>query len=458
MHRKIVYLGVLGVALVLAAPIHAEAAVAWRLTARFAPDERALELRACARDPHASVTFALAGDTTATRTPPGRAHGAFESSGTGWQAQDWRAGECATFLVDLATAANSGDRRMRRDDGTFPLVAPQQWLWLPESHGVDTTIEFDLPRGFGASVPWRRLPDTQGRPTYALDANPLDGPALTAFGAFEERRLRRPGGVLRVAVLAPRESASARRLNAWIDAVADVALTANGKLPLRDAQILVLPIAGSRAATPWGEVQRGGGSALHLYPGAEASADALRADWTAVHEISHLLHPYLGMRGRWLSEGLASYYQNVLRARAGWLGVDAAVESLRAGLARGREESARAGTTVVEASTQLHRTHDFMHVYWTGAAYWLTVDARLRRAHDTSLDAVLARYSQCCLRGGDVATTERFIATLDRLSGTREFSLEFERAANARNFPAAALLNALLDDPALRAGIFVPRK
>ncbi|MEO6064463.1 MAG: hypothetical protein ABIP49_01605 [Lysobacterales bacterium] len=444
-------------ACVFLAPLQAHSESPWRLTARLAAAEFVLELKACARGDHANVVFSLPGDPQASRSAPLRQFGALERVERGsWRARAWRGGECATFSIDLAAAARLGAGRIRSGDEGFLLVAPQDWLWLPDSRGTDATIEFDLPESFGVSVPWRRLADTDGRPTYALDANPLDGPALTAFGAFEERVVRKPGGVLRVAVLAARGSAFAKRLDAWIDGIADVALTASGRLPLRDAQILVVPIAGSSAATPWGEVQRGGGSALHLYPGAQASAQTLREDWTATHEISHLLHPYLGTRGRWLGEGLASYYQNVLRARAGWMSVDAAVASLRSGFARGRRDTT-SGTTVVDASRQMHQTRNFMQVYWTGAAYWLGVDARLRRAHNTTLDAVLARYSECCLRGGDVATSERFIATLDRLSDTREFSTEFDRASRATTFPDAHTLDALLDDPALRTAIFAPR-
>ncbi len=445
-----------GCVVALVAPLQA-APAAWTMVARFAPAQRTLTLDACARDAHDTVRFTLVGEPDPTRGAPNRSHGTFEPAGKAWRAQDWRAGECATFTIDLAAAARLGRGRVRGSGNDALLLSPQHWLWLPNTRGTDATIAFDLPEGFGVSVPWRRVSDTDGRPTYALDANPLDGPALAAFGTFEERLLRKPGGVLRVAVLAPKGSELSRRMHAWIEGIAHVALTANGRLPLRDAQILVVPIAGSRSATPWGEVQRGGGSALHLYPGADASAATLRADWTATHEIAHLFHPYLGTRGRWLGEGLASYYQNVLRARAGWLSVDAAVASLRAGFARGRRD-ANTGTTAVDASRQMHRTHNFMQVYWSGAAYWLTVDARLRRAHGSSLDTVLARYSECCLRGGDVATSERFIGTLDRLSGTREFSTEFERASRVTTFPDARTLDALLDDPALRAAIFAPRR
>lgn len=50
-----------------------------------------------------------------------------------------------------------------------------------------------------------------------------------------------------------------------------------------------------------------------------ATTSELSRDWTATHELSHMLLPYVASRDRWLSESLASYYQNVLRARDGRL-------------------------------------------------------------------------------------------------------------------------------------------
>lgn len=433
---------------------------AWRLSAQTGESADSMNLKLCARDAHAQVVFHLPDfDTAANARPERDGAGDFAGGDGVWRAGSWGAGECAHFTVDLDRAA-AGGRGARR--GSVPnavrLLPPQRWLWLPDSLGAESTIAFDVPAGHSASVPWRRVDSTSGRPTYALGSDPLDGPALTVFGPFEDRVVRRPGGVLRVAVIAPRDSALAERLFAWIGGVADVALTANGKLPLGDSQVLVIPIPGSASPTPWGEVQRGGGSALHLYAGAEASTAALRSDWTATHEISHLFHPYLGTRGRWLGEGLASYYQNVLRSRAGWMAVGAGVTGLRDGFMRGERESSTRGISLEQASRQMHDRGAYMRVYWAGAAYWLTVDARLRREHDTSLDDVLARYASCCLRGGDVATPERFTAGLDRLSGTRVFSTEFARAAAATRFPDMQNLDSLLEDRRLRRAIFAPSR
>ena len=61
----------------------------------------------------------------------------------------------------------------------------------------------------------------------------------------------------------------------------------------------------------------GAGSSVLLLPSPDATVDQLEADWVAVHELSHLWLPHLYPRGRWISEGIATYLQEVLRARCG---------------------------------------------------------------------------------------------------------------------------------------------
>jgi len=60
----------------------------------------------------------------------------------------------------------------------------------------------------------------------------------------------------------------------------------------------------------------------------------------------------------------------------------------------------------------------------------------LRRDHASSLDAVLSKYSACCLQGtGEVAPAD-FLAELDRLSGTTVFTSNHARFAQSREFPS----------------------
>ena len=106
--------------------------------------------------------------------------------------------------------------------------------------------------------------------------------------------------------------------------------------------------------------------------------------------------PYIKTRYRWVSEGFASYYQNVLLARAGQYTEQRAWQKLWEGFERGRksrpELSANgAARTGIRAAT--------MKIYWSGAAIALLADVELRRRSNgaESLDMVLDRLAQCCL-------------------------------------------------------------
>lgn len=154
-----------------------------------------------------------------------------------------------------------------------------------------------------------------------------------------------------------------------------------------------------------------------------------------MHELSHLYHPYLGRRGRWLAEGLASYYQNVLRARAGMLDGDEAWRRLDAGFRRG--ERAASG---MRLDAMDHARGGTMRVYWAGAAFWLEADLALRQHHDTTLDAVLDRYARCCLDGTAEVAPEDFAATLDRIAGATVFMPLYARYAAQTRFPDVAPL------------------
>jgi hypothetical protein len=263
-------------------------------------------------------------------------------------------------------------------------------------------------------------------------ALPAPSSAATVNREGATRVLHSGNHRLRVQVLGPVDPARNDELQRWIAEAADATLAAFGQFPLSEATVRVEQSPShARSPVPWGQTLRRDGVAVLLYVREDASLEELRSDWTAVHELSHLFHPFLGPDGRWLAEGLASYYQNVLRARVGLLGQDEAWRLLDAGFGRGRSEDS--GLPLSELSRRHRGT---MRVYWAGAAYWLEADLALRREHGSSLDAVLARYASCCLRGtGDVAP-ERFVAELDRISGSEVFTSLFRRYVDSTAFPS----------------------
>jgi hypothetical protein len=259
-------------------------------------------------------------------------------------------------------------------------------------------------------------------------------PAVRASPAMLEAEgdeLTAGGRTLHIRIAPDIDAARARMLHAWIAEAARAALGAYGRFPLDEATVRVSETERrSDSPVPWGQTLRRNSVAVLLYVRKGASLEELRADWTAVHELSHLFHPYLGDDGRWLAEGLASYYQNVLRARSGLLEEAEAWRRLDAGFGRGQREDS--GQRLDELSRGHRGT---MRVYWAGAAYWLEMDLALRRS-GSSLDDVLSRYSDCCLRGTGEVAPEAFVAQLDRIAGDVGFRERFDKYAASRAFPS----------------------
>lgn len=402
----------------------------WNFTAALDAGQETLAVEACSEGPFEMIRFEAGSGAAGARTLARRSSGgALQEDGDALMAEAWQAGECLRTRVDLAASASAQGRRHGYAKGQYVVLAPERWLWRPMRVDPDSTLRFELPEGWAVSVPWT-VPFEGPPGTYRLGPTPADWPALTAFGRFEVRRFEFAGGGLSIAVLPPWKPGDVER----VVPVAEALVAAYGRLPRRNAQILVLPVPGSREAAPWGQATRGGGSAVHLFVGAEAGERALIEDWTATHEFSHLLHPYFGSRGRWLGEGLASYYQNVLRARVGVLTADEAWSKLAAGFERGRRERKSEGMTLEQASRRMGSLRAFMRNYWSGAAYWLESDLALRAA-DSSLDAALRDYAECCFDENPAQSPEDFVAGLDRVAPRGGFAERYRRYAALKAFP-----------------------
>jgi hypothetical protein len=279
---------------------------------------------------------------------------------------------------------------------------------------------------------------------FRIPNTPPDWSAAVAFGRFAEERIVLPGGALRLTVLHGADAEQRARLRAWLDHVSKAVLSAYGRLPLPEVQVLVIPVGqlGQRARSPdnaqavhFGQSIRGQGNALELLVDPRRPAEEFADDWTAVHELSHLMHPYLGDRGTWLAEGLATYYQNVLRARSGMLTPAQAWDRLYQGFKRGAK--AQSDETLEQIASNMHRSHAYQRVYWAGAAYWLTVDRDLRRASagKMNLETVLSRFRDCCLPAYREWKPEDFVARLDALAGSEVFAPRYREFAAMRQFP-----------------------
>ena len=265
-----------------------------------------------------------------------------------------------------------------------------------------------------------------------------------ALGHFQTRNIAVPGGQIRLAVL---DGAPAERLGdmeRWIDGAGRAVASLYGRFPIPSPQVIVVPTERASEPVPWAQVLRGGGPAALFFVDPRRGYEEFRSDWTAAHELSHMLLPYVYRNDAWLSEGFASYYQNVLRARVGLLTEEEAWQKLYAGFGRGRKGTR--GGTLQQTSRGMYRQRAFMRVYWSGAAYALENDVRLRLgdADARSLDEVLERLQACCLPSSRGWSGDELVARLDELAGTERFKPLAERYLASTRFPDLSEIDELL--------------
>jgi hypothetical protein len=366
--------------------------------------------------------------------------------GRGIGLRDAEPGSCIAYDVALDRLEREGGERALRREGESILTSSDLWLWRPADGLKDRPVRLrlDLPAGMEASVPWPPFDRAGADHVYRLPPTPLGWHDLTAFGRLSFSEIEVPGARLRLAIADASPRADAGAMAAWIREAASAVSTLYGRFPLPAPQVIVVPVGHRGEAVPWAQVQRGGGAAAHFYVDQFRPLEEFRDDWTATHELSHMLLPFVTRDDAWLSEGFASYYQNVLRARAGMIAPALAWEKLYAGFRRGRRDAD--GETLAEASRDMNRDGAYMRVYWSGAAMALLADVGLRAQSrgEQSLDTVLEGLADCCLPSYRTWTARELLARLDELAGQGLFTELYRRHVDSPEFPDLAGVSAAL--------------
>lgn len=443
---------------------------------RLDAKSRQLDVKLCLVQKHTQVEFAAESPWAMRFVHDLKREdgGKFSADNSAWSAQQWRAGECLSFRADLAGMLAEHERDVAWLSGDDVVSAPQMWLLLPDVQGdAEAQVTMHLPAGWDISTPWhevlvsspltlhnKRWRSSKSVPeklvasslttkikkqssmtalfktrNFIIPNTPSSWSASVAFGRFHEQRVDLPGGELRVSILHGADAAQRAKLHEWMKHVSRAILSAYGQLPVPYVQVLIIPVSHRSDAVVFGEHTRGEGNSLHLLVNPDRPLSEFMRSWIPVHELSHLMHPYLGDRGSWLAEGLATYFQNVLRARAELITPQDAWDELHDGFERGQD--ATHGDPLAEAAADMHHTHDYARIYWSGAAYWLTVDRDLRRESGGKLhvDTALSRFHDCCLPASRAWKPEAFVAKLDELLGVHTFSRRYREFADMKKFP-----------------------
>ena len=190
----------------------------------------------------------------------------------------------------------------------------------------------------------------------------------------------------------------------------------------------------SHEPVPWAQTNKRHGRAVHFYVDPTHSLYDFLSDWTATHELVHLLFPYLGDEGRWFAEGVASYYQYPVMVAAGNMSWPHSVARLSERLQRARDLHRRDGRSIIALNRAPVGRLANVRLYWGGASYFLAVDHRLHREKGTRLHQVLRDYLSCCasLRSGSAGA---LIEQLDRISRSQIFSETYRDTVAKDGFP-----------------------
>jgi hypothetical protein len=339
---------------------------------------------------------------------------------------------CLNWQTDFTAALKKKDYRliMQRDNDL--VMATKLWFWKGPKRR-DLLVDVQLPPGMSVSAPWQEVNKTGSTIRFRPDKTSADWESRFAVGDFVLDIIEVPGAAIRLAAPGKLSGSQRTKIRQWIEKTVSTVTAVYGHFPQPQPQVLVIPIGDRSRAVAKANVVRGGGLAAVFYIDETRSLAEFMNDWKATHEFSHMLIPYVTSRDRWLSEGLASYYQNVLRARDGRMTETQAWQKLHDGFQRGKNGTN--GGSLAQATRS--GRNSTMRVYWSGAAILLLADVQLRQitGGHQSLDTALQSLSACCMSNAKTWRAKEMFEHLDSLTGTEIFMDLYDRYVYAYSFP-----------------------
>ena len=226
-------------------------------------------------------------------------------------------------------------------------------------------------------------------------------------------------------------TAEQQKLEAWVREVQTTLESMTGPPPF-PVHITFYRRDDASRPIPWANTTRGSRQGVNFHVNPDFPAEAFRDDWTASHELSHLLIPYLGRRHAWFAEGFASFMQYQVMVAGGVVSAADLPGIYRQRFDRERNRYEYEALPFDEAAPLLRADRRYPTMYWGGAVYFWQADQALR-ADGQTLTSLLRRYLACCRQQGH--NLEALIATLDRLAGRNVFSARLQTFRSEPGFP-----------------------
>lgn len=348
-------------------------------------------------------------------------------------------GACVRYAVALDPLIEGAASRIVGRHEAVVSLDPRLFLWRPATlyFEADVALDLALAPAVAASVPW----EPRGPGSYRLPVTALTWASQVVFGALTKQTVTAAGASFDVTILDGPRKLSEDGVERWLSTAADTVAGLYGRFPTERMQVVVLPFPGGGGPVYFGVALRGGGPSVRLLVSSEAPDHAFPGEWVAIHEFLHHGMPFVGQTEAWLSEGFVTYYTEVLPTRRGFRSEQAGWQSISDGFARGRRDGG--AQVLADASRDMHETHNYQRVYWSGAALALLADVALRTASEParagdhrgadvtagegagaprSLDAAMRHLLDCCARSPRIWPADEVLGELDRWAGRPLFS------------------------------------
>lgn len=320
--------------------------------------------------------------------------------------------QAAETLAQADTAIASGD---------VLIAPPSTWLLHPEIEQNSGKFELSVDPGPSARFVSAFEPVSGGSANhYQAPISVLDDSSFAAFGPLHVVRVPAGDTTVQLGVAPHGLGLSPSQVEAWISASAGaVASYYQGHLPARRTLVLVMQGEGSSTR---GITLGGGGPGVLVRTPDRVTPSTVREDWVVTHELLHANFPDVGPAHSWLSEGLATYLEPIIRARVGQIDEAKVWRDMVDGMPNGLPEAGDEG---------LENTRTWGRTYWGGAMFCLLADVELREktGNRCSLDDVLLAIGKTGDSDEDHWSIERVLEEAEHATGTPVLRELYERLA-----------------------------
>jgi predicted metalloprotease with PDZ domain len=348
-----------------------------------------------------------------------------------WQAvtpsaRSWSVPCSSGCAIRYRFALRDAAQRLDRADtaiasGDVVISPPSTWLLHPESKATNAAFELTVDPGANARFVTAFEPVSgAGANHYRAPIGVLDDASFAAFGPLHVADLSVGDGTVQLGVATHALALTTAQVETWVaTSAAAVASYYQGHLPAR--RTLVLLMQGGGASTR-GITLGGGGPGILVRASDQVTPTTTRDDWVVTHELLHANFPDVGPSHSWLSEGLATYLEPIIRARVGLIDEAKVWRDMVDGMPQGLPQAGDQG---------LENTRTWGRTYWGGALFCLLADVELREktGNRRSLDDVLLAIGKTGDSDQDYWPIERVLEMGERATGTQVLRELFERLA-----------------------------